>query len=577
MGTSAGFLGCGVNTYAGMTRAAAGEAALEEANSSSAMDRSRASVSPSYDIAATDEAVVNSHQPRSHRDGPALNQTASIYPGTEAALAVKSLSSLRIRKQVKLQSLSCANSTITGAATTACTATLNTGAPSGGVNVALSSNNAAMSVPSSVIVAAGASTASFSAAVAAVGTTQTASITANTSSSVANFAIQLNPYSPVLSVSSTTVSFGSVSVGQTATKSVMITSAGNAPLTISSISVPGSLFKATGVTTPLTLNPGQSATLSLQFYSDHTSSFTGIVTISSNSAQGAATINMTASGIPSVSGLTCNTQSYSGGGTNSCLVSLYGAAPDTGFTVSLASNNSSVTVPASVTVPSGAMSASFTANVNAVSTSQTATLTATANGIAKSFSVQLGPGSTLLTANASSIPFGSVLINSPAEQSITLTSSGTSPVTISSIAITGGGFADSGVTAPMTLNPGQTAILNVQFTPTAAGSFSGQITIASNASGGNIAIALSGTGYGHKVQLNWNAASSGGVVGYNVYRTVSGSTGYQRVNSAAVSAATFMDGNVQSGSSYVYYVTSLDGAGLESVPSNTTAVMIPKP
>jgi fibronectin type 3 domain-containing protein len=129
----------------------------------------------------------------------------------------------------------------------------------------------------------------------------------------------------------------------------------------------------------------------------------------------------------------------------------------------------------------------------------------------------------------------------------------------------------------MTLNPGQTAILNVQFTPTAAGSFSGQITIASNASGGNIAIALSGTGYGHKVQLNWNAASSGGVVGYNVYRTVSGSTGYQRVNSAAVSAATFMDGNVQSGSSYVYYVTSLDGAGLESVPSNTTAVMIPKP
>jgi hypothetical protein len=307
----------------------------------------------------------------------------------------------------------------------------------------------------------------------------------------------------------------------------------------------------------------------------HRAGYAGIVTITSNAAQGAATINMSGAGVPSLSGLTCTTQSYSAAGMDSCLVSLNGTAAGAGFTVSLASNNSSVTVPASVTVPPGAMSASFTASVSAVSATQTATLNATAGGIAKSFGIQLAPGTAVLTANASSVPFGSVLINSPAEQSITLTASGTSPVTISSISITGAGFTDSGLTAPMVLNPGQSAVLNVQFTPTAAGTFTGQITIGSNATGGTILLGLSGTGYAHKVKLSWNAASSGNVVGYNVYRVLSGGTAFQRVNASALPSTTYTDGTVQCGASYAYYVTSLDGAGVESVPSNTTTIAIP--
>jgi hypothetical protein len=476
-----------------------------------------------------------------------------------------------------LAGLTCNDSIVTGSKTEGCSVSLNAAAPDGGVTVALSSNNGAVSVPASVVVPAGASSASFAAAVAAVSTAQTASITGTASGSAKSFGLQLNVAAPALTVSSTSVPFGAVVVGQTATSTVSLTSSGNSPLTISSISVAGSLFKATGVTVPLTLNPGQTATLTLQFYSDHTSSFTGIVTILSNAAPGAATINMTASGGPSVSGLTCNTTSYAAAGTDSCLVSLYGTAPDTGLAVSLASNNSSVVVPASVTVAPGAMSASFSASVKAVSTGQTATVTATAGGTTKSFVLQLGPSSAVLTANASSIPFGSVLLNSPAEQSITLSASGSAPITISSVAITGAGFSESGLTAPITLNPGQTVVLNVQFTPTAAGTFSGQVTIGSSASGGTLSIGLSGTGYGHSVQLNWSAASSSAVAGYNVYRAASGGTGYQRVNSAAISSTTYSDGNVQCGTSYVYYVKSVDGSGVESVPSNTTAAAIPTP
>ena len=508
---------------------------------------------------------------------PTFGQSRTLRAGGDATLSVKQASSLKVRKQVLVQSLTCATTAMTGAGTTSCTVRLSAGAPSSGLSVALSSNNAAVSVPTSITVPAGAASGNFAVTVAAVTTAQTAAITAFANGSAKSVAIQLNASTASLTLSSANVAFGQIAVGQTATRTVTLSSSGNLPLTISSISVAGSLFSATGVATPVTLNPGQSAVLTLQFYSDHTSSYTGIVTIASNSAQGAATINMTADGVPSLSGVTCNKQSYSGAGTDTCLVSLYGTAPTGGFTVALSSNDSAVAVPASVTVSSGAMSAPFSATVNSVSTARTATLTATAGGVTKSFAVQLAAANAMLTANASTVPFGSVLINSPAVQSITLTSSGGSPVTINSIAISGAGFSQSGVTAPITLNPGQTAVLNVQFTPTAPGSFSGQITIGSNSSGGSISIGLSGTGYGHKVQLAWNAATSGTVVGYNVYRVVSGGTAYQRMNSGTVATTTYTDGNVQSGTSYLYYVTSVDAAGLESVPSNTTTAAIPTP
>jgi centrosomal CEP192-like protein/HYDIN/CFA65/VesB family protein len=568
-------VGCGSANYEGMTRSASAQAVLR--NSGDLLDPPQnEGALTAHAIGATDSApgadLKFSSPSRGNRD---QKQAGTRAVDGEAALAVRSVSSLKLRKQVLLQSLSCANQSMTGTGTTACTVRLSSGAPNSGMTIALSSNNPAVLVPASVTIPAGASSASFAATIAAVTSTQTAGITASANGSARSFSIQLNVAAPALTISSTNVSFGSVAVGQTATSTVTLSSTGNAPLTISSISVAGSLFNATGLAVPLTLNPGQSAVLSLQFYSDHTSSFTGIVTISSNSAQGPGTIHMTASGVPSVRNLTCNTTSYSASGTDSCVVTVYGAAPSTGFSVALASNNSSVRVPASVTVPSGAMSTSFLANVNAVSTSQTATLTATAGGITKSFLVQLAPGNSSLTANASSVPFGSVLINSPAEQAITLTSTGSSPVTISSISITGVGFTGSGMMVPMTLNPGQTAVLNVQFTPTAPGSFSGQISIGSNSNGGNISIGVNGVGYGHKIQLNWNAPSSSAVVGYNIYRVVSGSTGYQKVNSAAVSTTTYTDPNVLCGSSYVYYVTSVDSSGLESSPSNTTTVAIP--
>lgn len=253
--------------------------------------------------------------------------------------------------------------------------------------------------------------------------------------------------------------------------------------------------------------------------------------------------------------------------------------------VTLSSSSSAVAVPASVTVPSGASSASFTARASVVTAAQTAMLTASGGRNSETYALQLQPTTTTtgtagLTLGASTVVFGTVSLNTPTSQTVTLTSSGTATLTISQVAIEGAGFTMSGMTAPATLAPGQAAILNVQFDPTAAGAATGTVTIASN--GGNATVALSGTGTGtstagYKVQLTWDppGTSSDPVAGYNIYRAASGSTSYQLLNSSVNQPTTYTDTTVEAGSSYTYEVMSVDASGVQSAPSNVYAAAIP--
>jgi hypothetical protein len=45
------------------------------------------------------------------------------------------------------------------------------------------------------------------------------------------------------------------------------------------------------------------------------------------------------------------------------------------------------------------------------------------------------------------------------------------------VSAAGTGFAESGISSPITLNPNQTATLTISFDPTTAGAFSGSVTI----------------------------------------------------------------------------------------------------
>ncbi len=287
-----------------------------------------------------------------------------------------------------------------------------------------------------------------------------------------------------------------------------------------------------------------------------------------------------ASSSPTLSGLICANSSMTAAGTDTCTVTLSAAALSGGFAVSLASNNSAVVVPASVTVAAGATTASFTATVSTVSTAQTVTLTATANSVAKTFALQLSAAAAMLNVNATTIAFGSVNLNTPTTQTLVLTSTGSATLTVSAATITGSGFTISGASFPISLKTNQTATLNVQFDPNVAGAATGQLAIASNCSMGSpMGVSLSGTGAttSYQVNLNWDAPTSSPdpVAGYNVYRAPSGVSTYTQLNTSVMSATTYVDSNVQNGQTYDYIVESVDASGVESVPSNMAAVPVP--
>ena len=246
--------------------------------------------------------------------------------------------------------------------------------------------------------------------------------------------------------------------------------------------------------------------------------------------------------------------------------------------MSLSSSNAAVKVPATVTVAANATSAAFTATVSSVTTAQAVTLTASAGGISKTFALQLNTSTSTLSINTTSVAFGNVGEDMPATQTLTLTSTGTSSVTISAATLTGTGFTMSGVTFPVTLNPGQVATLTVQFDPTTAGAASGKLTLTSNSStGSTITISLTGTSTAPQVELSWNAPSSSTdpIAGYNIYRSTGSSTSYQLLNSSVDTQTTYVDTTVQSGLNYDYIVESVDASGVVSVPSNTISVTTP--
>jgi hypothetical protein len=185
-----------------------------------------------------------------------------------------------------------------------------------------------------------------------------------------------------------------------------------------------------------------------------------------------------------------------------------------------------------------------------------------------------------LSINATTIAFGTVAVSTTVTQSVTLSSTGTAPVTISATAVTGSGFTVSGLTLPVTLSQGQTATLNVEFDPAAAGAATGQVTVTSNSSTGATAvIGLSGTGEtaSYSVNLTWDAPTSSPdpVAGYNVYRSPSGSSSYQLLNSSPLGQTSYVDSTVTSGQVYDYIVESVDASGVVSTPSNMAALTIP--
>lgn len=139
------------------------------------------------------------------------------------------------------------------------------------------------------------------------------------------------------------------------------------------------------------------------------------------------------------------------------------------------------TTPATTSSDNGAQFSVVVSNSGGSITSGSATLTVNA-------------ATRVLNSNPTSLSFGSVNNGSNNTLGVTLTNSGNSSVTISSVTSSGAGFTCSGLAAGAILSAGQNTTLNVGFAPTAAGSLTGNVTISSNATNSPVMIGLTGTG-----------------------------------------------------------------------------------
>jgi hypothetical protein len=240
-----------------------------------------------------------------------------------------------------------------------------------------------------------------------------------------------------------------------------------------------------------------------------------------------------------------------------------------GFTLPLNLNAGQQTTITAAFLPMlvGAASGSISIASNAPTSPTSVALAGT--GIAATLTLGISP---------TSLSFGNITTGtSSATQSVTITNTGNSNVTISQINTGGAGYSVTGGSTPVTLTPTQSLILTVQFSPVAAGSVNGSVSIVSNANGSPALVSLSGTGVvlvQHSVTLTWNASTST-VSGYNVYRSTASGSGYTKINSSLVVGLSYSDATVQNGTTYFYVTTAVDSSGVESSYSNQVSAPIP--
>ncbi|HSH15055.1 MAG TPA: choice-of-anchor D domain-containing protein, partial [Verrucomicrobiae bacterium] len=118
-----------------------------------------------------------------------------------------------------------------------------------------------------------------------------------------------------LSLSRTSINFGDVVVGNTSSRSVTMTNAGNVDLTVTAANVTGASFSINPpLALPLTLTPGQSSNFTVRFAPAATGAVNGSVSLVSNASNSPTNVMLAGNGVPAPVGqLTANPMSVNFG------------------------------------------------------------------------------------------------------------------------------------------------------------------------------------------------------------------------------------------------------------------------
>jgi hypothetical protein len=318
---------------------------------------------------------------------------------------------------------------------------------------------------------------------------------------------------PTVTLSATSLSFGSVKPGATsASQSVTLTNTGTGPLAITSITVTGagasSFVFANSCGTSVA--SGANCTIHGHFTPATTGALTAAITITDNAANSPQSITLSGTGLtPSAVSLSASSLSYgserlgSTSASQSVTLTNTGTAPLAIASIAVTGTDASSFVFANSCGTSVAAGANCTIHGHftpATTGALTAAITITDNAANSPQSISLsGTGLTpaVVTLSTTSLSFGSVQpgVTSPS-QSVMLTNTGTGPLAITSIAVTGTDassfvFANSCGTS---VAAGANCTIHGHFTPATTGALTAAITITDNASNSPQSISLSGNG-----------------------------------------------------------------------------------
>ena len=313
--------------------------------------------------------------------------------------------------------------------------------------------------------------------------------------------VYLNSHSPVSSLSTRSLTFGSQAVGTTsASQTVTLTNTGSAPFTASSISATAD-YSVSGTCTAVPVEG--TCTLGVAFNPVAPLIRDGKLTIGEDSFIGQQTVALSGIGIGPIGSLGAKTLTFPDE-----IVGTESAAQDvtvmnTGNAALLISSITTTGDFAAPTTCVGSISAGTSCTISVTFTPTSAgtrsgTLVIGDNNDGRTGSTQtvtlVGTG-TAAPANVSpaSLTFsGQIVGTTSASQTVTLTNTGSSPLTISSVTVTAG-FSQTG-TCSGTIAGNGTCTLGVTFSPTAGGTTTGTLTVTSNASNSPNVVALTGTG-----------------------------------------------------------------------------------
>ncbi|GAA5190579.1 hypothetical protein GCM10023322_46060 [Rugosimonospora acidiphila] len=352
---------------------------------------------------------------------------------------------------------------------------------------------------------------------------------------------------PILSANPSALSFPGTLVGATsAAQSVTVTNTGTTSASVSGVAASGDFHQTN---TCGSLAVGASCTVTVTFTPTASGTRTGTVSITSNannsptaiaaSGAGIGTTTNLAAGRPATASSQVNSTQAAGtatdGDANTYWESANGAFPqwlqvDLGaaynlgkVTLKLPPSTAWATRTQTLSVQTSTNGSAFSTAVNSATytfnpaTGNTVSITVpgtsaryvrvniTANsgwsaGQVSEFEVYPSGGGTpptsaALSANPSSLSFASQALNTTsAAQSVTVSNTGTAAATVSGVSVTGD-FSQTN-TCGTSIAAGASCTVSVAFHPTASGTRTGTLTVASNATNSPTTVALSGTGAG---------------------------------------------------------------------------------